>query len=529
MPFRLQFVNQPIEVRIVKRLYKSASAFSLLTLLSRLLGFGRDILWATLFGAGGQLDAFLIAFKVPNAMRRVFAEGAMSQAFLPVLTEYNSKVDRSITLRFINELTGNLITVLLAVVLVALVIAPGLILLFAPGYYAQPEQWQLATNLLRITFPYLALISLTAYLGAMLNYYRHFAAPAAAPVLLNLSFIVGSYLLASSLTTPIYALAWAATLGGLFQMVLQLLVLKHYQPLPRPHINFKNPGSQQVVKLMLPALLGVSATQISLLMDTLFASFLPAGSLSWLYYAERLIHFPQGVFGVAIATVVMPELSQACSNKASSQFKATLDWALQNVMLISLPASFGLALLAGPILTTLFHHGQFTISDVASTQTTLCAYCVGLPAFMLIKVFTASFYARQDFQIPVRGAVYALISNIVLNLALIMPFQHTGLALATALSSWINAGYLLFHAYPDQGLRPMLSSVSTYWQLVMTNVIMIAFLYLSVPDMEYWLHKSAYCQIGTLTGFILAAMAIYAIGLWMTGFSFRSFWSRQWN
>lgn len=513
----------------MKRLYKSVSTFSLLTLMSRLLGFGRDIFWAVLFGASGQLDAFLIAFKVPNAMRRMFAEGAMSQAFLPVLVEYNNKTDKSTTLRFINELTGNFIAVLLAIVLLAIVSAPWLVLLFAPGYFGHPEQWHLATNLLRITFPYLMLISLTAYLGAMLNYHRHFAAPAAAPVLLNLSFIIVSYLLAGYFTTPVYALAWAAALGGVFQLVLQLLVLKCYQPLPRPRINFKDPGSRRVVKLMLPALVGVSATQIGLLLDTLFASFLPAGSLSWLYYAERLIHFPQGVFGVAIATVVMPELSQAFSRNAADQFKATLEWAVQNVMLVSLPASLGLALLAGPILTTLFHHGQFSMADVTSTKWALWAYCAGLPAFMLIKVFASSFYARRDFRTPVRGAVYALISNIALNLALIGPLQHTGLALATALSSWVNAGYLLVHAYPDRHIGRLLTASSINWQLVMTNTVMVIFLYLTVPDMAYWLHQSLLAQLGTLTGFIIAAVIIYGASLWLTGFSFRSFWSRQWN
>ncbi len=504
-----------------KRLIKSIGTFSSLTLVSRILGFARDMVLAFIFGATGQLDAFFAAYKIPNFLRRLFAEGAFSQSFLPVAESYKEEATEEQTLKFFDNIAGTLLSALLILCVLVLLAAPYVTMIFTPGFYLHnPEKWALTTNLLRITFPYLLLISLTAFLSAILNMNRHFAGPAFAPVLLNLSFIFCAYFVASELTTPIYALAIAVPIGGALQLILQSLIVKKYQRLPHPKLNFRDPGVRRVLKLLLPAIFGVSVTQISLLADTMFASFLPSGSISWLYYSERLIHFPQGVFGIAIATVILPELAKSHVKKHSDRYKATLDWGIRNVLLIGIPASIGLCLLAGPALATLFlfKNGQFRAEDVEMARLSLMAYCVGLPAFMLIKILASAFYAQQNMKTPVKIAVIAVCTNLALNALLIRPLAHAGLALATSIAAWVNAGCLAYCLYRNNIWRPSKEWFYYSKQLLFTNFGMGGLIYFIVPTLPTWLTWNTSFKLIVLSGVILGAILVYGSGLWLSGY-----------
>jgi putative peptidoglycan lipid II flippase len=431
-----------------------------MTLTSRILGFVRDMVIARYFGADAATDAFFVAFKIPNFLRRLFAEGSFSQAFVPVLSEYRERRDRAGTQAFLDRAAGSFGLILLGVTVAGMIAAPLLILLFAPGFYRREDQFWLSVDLLRITFPYIFFISLTAFAGGILNTWGRFAVPAFTPVLLNLVMIAAAIWLAPQLAEPVTALAWGVLLAGLAQLAFQVPALLRAGVLPRrPRRAFGDPGVRKVLKLIAPAILGVSVTQLNLLVNTLIASFLISGSVSWLYYSDRLVEFPLGVFGVAIGTVMLPHLSKHHAIADREGFSRSLDWALRWVVLIGLPATLGLALLARPLTVGLFQYDQFSLRDAEMTSRSLSAYAIGLLGFIAVKVLVPGFSARQDLATPARYGIYAVGANIVLSLLLVpelapLEWGHAGLALAASLAALANAGLLLWKLRRDRIYRP---------------------------------------------------------------------------
>jgi len=413
-----------------------------MTLISRVLGFVRDVVIARLFGAGLAADAFFVAFKIPNLFRRLFAEGAFSQAFVPVLAETREHQGEAAVRHLVDAASGTLAVVLLGIVLAGVVAAPLFVLVFAPGFSADTAKLELAAALLRWTFPYLLFVSLTALAGAVLNTYGRFAIPALTPVLLNIALILAAIGLAPWLETPVLALAIGTLAGGIAQLALQYAALRRLGFRPRPLVAFADAGVRKILRLMGPAVFGVSVAQINLMLDTIIASFLVTGSISWLYYSDRLVEFPLGVFGIALGTVILPALSLRHTAGNPLAFSATLDWALRWVFLIAVPAAAALAVLAVPMLATLFQYGALDEHAVRMSARALVAMAAGLVPFILIKVLAPGFYARQNTRTPVRIGIIAMVANMALNLVLVWPLAHAGLALATTLAAYLNAGLL---------------------------------------------------------------------------------------
>lgn len=488
-----------------------------LTMLSRLLGFVRDVVFAQLFGAGPAFDAFVIAFKIPNFLRRLFAEGAFSQAFLPVLSDYRVNQSHQNVRALIAHVSANLAAIAALVVLLVQLIAPLVVLLFAPGFHQDPVRFALTTRMLHITFPYLLLITLVALAGAVLNTYHRFSVPALAPLMLNISLIGVALGWAPHASEPIVVLSFGVLIGGVLQLLIQLPSLSRLNCLVWPRMNWHHPGVHRILKLMVPALFGVSVAQIGLLIDNFFASFLPSGSISWLYYSDRLTYLPLGVIGVALSTVVMPHLSRHRAQKKEQLYQDTLDWALRMVMTIGLPASVGLGFLSGPLLVTLIYRGAFGVHDVRMTQHSLIAFSIGLLAFMLIKILASAFYAREEIRLPVKIAAIALLCNIVLNLALVGPLLHAGLALATALSSWVNALLLLFFLRKKSWYQPSFGWPRLLLAWGVSVAIMGFFLYTQQGTLSLWLSYGPMQSTFHLAVIMVMAIVIYIIGLYVFG------------
>ena len=430
-------------------LLRSSALVGSMTMISRVLGLLRDIVIAAFIGASANADAFFVAFKIPNFLRRLFAEGAFSQAFVPVLADYKEQGAHDAVQALVDRVAGVLGGTLLLLTLITVAASPIVAAIFAPGFVSQPEKFQLTADMIRITFPYLLLISMTGFCGAILNSYGRFAVPAFTPVFLNLSLIFAATVASPWFDEPVFALAWGVFFAGIIQLLFQLPSLYRLDLVPRPVFDGKDEGVRRILKLMIPALFGVSVSQINLLLDTVLASFLPTGSVSWLYYSDRLAELPLGVFGIAIATVILPNLSAHRAAAREDQFASTLDWAMRSVLLIGLPATLALILLAEPILITLFQYGALTPTDVDMASLSLRAYSLGLIAFMLIKILAPGYYARKDTATPVKIGIIAMAANMVMNLAFVLRLLwyfnvgHVGLALATSASAWLNAGLLL--------------------------------------------------------------------------------------
>lgn len=487
-----------------------------MTFVSRILGFVRDMVIARTFGAGVATDAFFVAFRIPNLLRRLFAEGAFSLAFVPVFADYREH--RHAELRtLVDRVSGTLALLLLAVTTVGILAAPVLVLIFAPGFTGNASQYQLTTGMLRLTFPYLLFISLTACAGGILNSLGRFAIPALTPALLNLCLIGAALWLAPHLSQPVTALAWGVLIAGIVQLAAQLPFLHRLGMLPRPRWGWHFPGVQQVLRLMLPTLFGSSVAQINLLFDTLLASLLASGSVSWLYYSDRLMEFPLGVFGAALGTVILPNLSRNHAAAAPRVFNRTLDWALRWALLIGLPAAVALAVLAGPLLATLFGYGAFNNTDVIMARRSLIAFAFGLQAFILIKVLAPGFYARQDTRTPVKIGVIAMLANVVLNLLLILPLAHAGLALSTTLAAYINAG-LLFRTLSRAGIyKPEPGWTRFLSQLIAANLLMGGVLAVTAGPLSLWLTAHAGQRVLWLAERIVAGVVVYSLSLLMTG------------
>ena len=500
-------------------LLKSLSTVGGHTLLSRVLGFVRDLVMAQVFGASAQTDAFFVAFKIPNFMRRLFAEGAFATAFVPVLSEYRSRRGADELRQFVDHVAGSLGLVTLGVSLLGMVIAPLVVALFAFGWVIDGETGKLAlaSDMLRLTFPYLFFISLTAFAGGILNAHDRFAVPAFTPVLLNLCLIAAALWLAPLMAEPIVALAWGVLLAGITQFTFQLPFLAQLKLLPRPRPGFHDPGVRRVLKLMLPALFAVSVTQINLLLDTVLASFLVTGSISWLYYSDRLMEFPLGILGVGLATVILPRLSRRRAEAAPEAFSHTLDWGLRMTLIFGVPSAVGLIVLAGPIIATLFQSAVFDAHDVAMAERSLMAYALGLQAFILIKVLAPGFYARQDTRSPVRIAVIAMAANMLLNLALIFPLKHAGLALATTLSAYLNAFLLYRGLRRDDAYTPDAWGAGCMGQVGLAAAAMAALLLWLEPGLAEWVAAQRVQRVVWLAGLILVGACVYLAVLLAAG------------
>ena len=500
-----------------KSLVKSTSVVISMTMISRVFGFIRDMVTANLFGAGAAFDAFSVAFKIPNFMRRLFAEGSFSQAFVPVLSEYQKTKSQAEVQQFLNAMSGTLGVALLIVTALGMLGAPLIVRVFAPGFETSGQRFDLAVTMLRITFPYLALISLTAFSGAVLNTYSRFWVAAFTPVFLNICMIATAIWLAPKFATPIIGLAWGVCIAGVVQLIFQWPFLKNLRLLPRPQINFGDAGVRRVLKLMVPALFGVSVGQINLLVDTLFASLLAVGSVSWLYYSDRLMEFPLGVFGVAISTVILPHLSRHHATQSEESFSLTLDWAMRAVLLIGVPAGVVLAVMSGPMLSTLFQYGRFDGYAVQMARKSLTAFAIGITPFMLVKVLASGFYAKQDMRTPVRIGVIAMLANTVLNLILIWPLAHAGIALSTSLAAVINTGFL-FYFLRLRGFYHARSGWQLFiLRLLVANGVLAIWLWIGAGDLNEWITHHAWWRLTHLAFLLVTAVLLYFAVLWLIG------------
>lgn len=486
-------------------------------MISRILGFIRDMIFARIFGVDSGTDAFFVAFKIPNFLRRLFAEGAFAQAFVPVLADYKEQGNKDVLKQFIDKTAGSLALILIAVTLIGVIIAPLLIILFAPGFIWEGGQYELAVQMLKITFPYLFFISCVAFAGGILNSHGHFAVPAFTPVFLNVCMIATAIWLAPLMSQPIVALAWGVFIAGMVQLAFQFPALMSLGLVPRLQFGFKDAGVKRIISLMLPAIFGVSVTQINLLLDTLLASFLTAGSVSWLYYSDRLVEFPLGLFGIALATVILPGLSKNHAAKDYHAFSHSLDWGLRLVLLIGIPSSLGLFILAEPLLSTLFKYDEFGMDDVQMAGKSLMAYSVGLLGFILVKILVPGFTSRKDMKTPVRFGIYSMIANMIFNLILFYPLAHVGLALATSLGAFFNASLLLKRLLKEKIYQPTHGWGSYLLRLMLANSVMGGSLYYFI-DKNQWYHWQAADKIIYLTITILFAALIYLIILLLTGF-----------
>ena len=494
-----------------KALLKSTGIVSAMTSLSRVTGFIRDMVYAQMFGAGAGTDAFFVAFRIPNLLRRLFAEGAFSQAFVPVFSEYQTQRSREELEELVDQVAGTLGAILLLITAIGILAAPVLILLFAPGFIADADQYDLTVEMLRITFPYLLFISLTAFAGGVLNSCGKFAIPAVTPVLLNLTMIAAALWLAPRMERPVVGLAWGVFIAGVIQLSFQVPFLRQVKLLPRPRWGWAAQGVQQVLKLMLPALFGSSVAQINLLLNTVLASFLVSGSVSWLYYSDRLVEFPLGIFGVALGTVILPKLSRQHAEAETEGFSRTLDWALRWALLIGVPATVALIILSGPILSALFQYGEFDAHDVTMSAYSLMAFTLGLIAFMLIKVLAPGFYARQDTRSPVKYGLIAVGANTVLVLILVWPLAHIGLALATSLAALINAGLLFINLRRRHIYQPRAGWGKFLAQLVAANLAMGLVLGFGAGDLAGWIEASARERLWHLSWLIAAGGGVYLL------------------
>lgn len=502
---------------------RSGLVVSAMTMLSRVMGLVRDVVVATFLGAGNGSDAFFVAFKIPNFLRRLFAEGAFNQAFVPVLSEYSTQRTKQEIRELLNAVAGSLTALLALITALAMLGAPWLVWLFAPGFGREPDKLAMTADMLRLTFPYLLLISLTAFSGSVLNTWNRFAVPAFTPVLLNISLIGAALFLMPLMEEPAMALAWGVLIAGAAQLAFQVPFLLRLGLLPTPWPNFAHDGVKRILKLMAPALFGVSVSQINLLLDTVLASLLAAGSVSWLYYSDRLVELPLGVFGVAIGTIILPALSKRHTEQSTEHFSAMLDWAIRVVLLLGVPAALALAVLAEPFLITLFHYGAMTDNDIQMAAMSLRAYAFGLVAFMLIKVLAPGFFARQDTKTPVKVGIIAMVANMVFNLLLIWPLAHAGLALATALSAFLNAGLLGYLLYRQQVLVFQPGWRRYAVQLVGGCVLMSVALMLVSPDWQVWLEFGLWQRVSWVAGLVVLGGGLYFIWLTALGLRLRHF------
>ena len=502
------------------RLLHSTAVVSSMTFISRILGLAREVVFANLFGAGPLMDAFVFANRLPNMLRRFFAEGAFAQAFVPVFAEYRETRKLGDVRALIARVSGTLATVLFGISLLGVIAAPVLVMIFGTGFLTQDGPAELATSMLRFTFPYIFFISLTAMAGSVLNTYGRFAVPAVTPVLLNIVLIGAAIWLSPKFPEDqrTLALAIGVFIAGIVQLAFQMPFLARAGLLPRPRLGFSDAAVRRIMLLMVPVLFASSVAQINILFDTWIASFLGDGRITWLYFADRLVEFPLGVFGIAIATVILPNLSAHFARESSEQFSATIDWALRGVLLIGLPAAAALVVLAAPMVTTVYFHGEYLQADVTMTALSLQAFGPGLIGFILVKVLVPAYYSRQDMKTPVRIAVRALLLGMVLNVIFVLALlqtgwlpAHVGLAVATSLSSLANAT-MLFRGLIAAGVyqaRPGWRAM--FIRVIAATAVMVALLLWLLPPAADWLQMAIAARIYWLAAAVASGAASYFI------------------
>ncbi|TBT34076.1 murein biosynthesis integral membrane protein MurJ [Vibrio parahaemolyticus] len=507
-----------------KRLLKSGMIVSAMTLISRVLGLVRDVVVANLMGAGASADVFFFANKIPNFLRRLFAEGAFSQAFVPVLTENHAQGDMDKTRELIARAAGTL-GVIVSIVTVLGVLGSGVVTaLFGFGWFLDwmhggpaAEKFELASLMLKITFPYLWFITFVALSGAILNTLGKFAVSSFTPVFLNVMIILAAWCISPQMSQPEIGLAIGVFLGGLVQFLFQIPFLIKAGVMVKPKWGWRDPGVVKIRTLMIPALFGVSVSQINLLFDTFIASFLQTGSISWLYYSDRLLEFPLGLFGIAIATVILPALSRKHVDSQSEGFAHTMDWGVRMVTLLGIPAMLGLMVLAKPMLMVLFMRGEFSPQDVHQASLSLLAYASGLLNFMLIKVLAPGYYSRQDTKTPVKYGIIAMVTNMVFNAIFAYFYGYVGLAIATALSAFVNMA-LLYRGLHIAGVYQITKrTVFFIIRLVVAGAAMVAAILWQLEDMSVWLEWSFAHRSGMLGMLIGLGAAVYLAVLFLTG------------
>ncbi len=501
-----------------KSFIRSSSIVSAMTFISRILGLIRDFVIARLFGANELTDAFLVAFRIPNFFRRLFAEGAFSQAFLPILAETKANENDKEVQLVINHITTKLLSVLMIITLITVLIAPLVIFLFAWGFYFKSDttQFNLATDMLRITFPYLLLISLTALSGSILNTYDNFTIPAFTPVLLNISLILSAIFLSKYLSTPIMALAWGVLIGGISQLAFQIPFLRKIKKLPKLEFGHHK-ALITLKKRMLPALFGVSVSQINLLVDTMIASTLVAGSVSWLYYSDRLLELPLALIGITLATVALAKLSNYHALKDNENFVKTVNNALFIAIIFGFPACLGLILLSKELIITLFQYGEFDINSAIKASYSLQAYGSGLMAFIAIKIFAPIFLSRGDTKTPVKAGVAAMVSNIVLNLILVQYFGHIGLAAATSISALLNASILYYYLIKQSIFKFDNALYKMLFKVIFAVIIMSVYILFFNSNIDPYYDSSILERSGFLVKSIVISGFIYFLSLYLFG------------
>ncbi|MGB0132959.1 murein biosynthesis integral membrane protein MurJ [Dokdonella sp.] len=524
---------------------RSVLTFSGGTFVSRILGLFREMAIAWTFGANASTDAFWVAFRIPNFMRRLFAEGSFSVAFVPVLTEYKEKKTQEELRELVSRTAGTLGAILLVVTALGVIGAAWVTRGFAPGSIDEPVKFALTTDLLRLTFPFLFFVSMTALAGGVLNSFNKFALPALTPVVLNVCMIAGALWLSPMLDVPIMALGWAILVAGILQLLIQLPALRNLDLLTLPRWGWNHPGVRKILRLMVPTLFGSSVAQINLLLDTLIASFLIAGSQTWLSQSDRLLEFPLGIFGVALGTVILPTLSRHHVSTDREGFTKALDWGLRTTLLIAVPAMLALVVLAKPILATLFQHGEFTAHDVEMASMSLAALALGLPAFALVKVVAPAFYARQDTKTPVRAGIIAMVASMVLNAVFIgilmlawnspidaeaglwarlstTPGLHMGLALASACASYLNLALLWRYLRRDGVYHAQPGWTAHLLRLALACIAMLAVLWSGLSLVPDWGDLAAMARVYHLGALIAAGGAAFVVVLFGSGFRLRN-------
>ena len=510
-------------------LLKSLAAVSSMTMLSRVLGFVRDTIIARTFGAGVASDAFVVAFKLPNLLRRIFAEGAFSQAFVPILAEYKTQQGDEAARTFLAYVTGLLTLVLALVTFIGILAAPWIVWASAPGFADEAERFELTTDLLRVTFPYILLISLSSLAGAVLNTWNRFSVPAFVPTLLNISIIVFALFLTPYFDPPIMALGWAVLVGGLAQLLFQLPHLRKIGMLVLPRLNLRDTGVWRVVKQMGPAIFGVSVSQISLIINTVFASFLVAGSVSWMYYADRLMELPAGVLGVALGTILLPALSKTHAGASREDYSKLLDWGLRLCLVLALPSAVALAIISEPLIASLFQYGKFTAADTLMTQRALIAYSLGLVGIILVKILAPAFYAQQNIKTPVRIGLVTLLATQAMNVLFIfvIPLAHAGLALAIGLAACLNAGLLYWQLRKRDMFQPQPGWALFLGKLLLALLAMVAVLLLAMQQLPAWADGSMLWRLLRLGGLVGLGLLAYLAVLALLGFRLRDFARRS--
>ena len=504
-------------------LLKTFATISGLTLVSRILAFIRDVLIARIFGAGMATDAFFVAFKLPNLLRRLFAEGAFSQAFVPIFGEYKNRRGHDETKLLVDHVTTLLAIILFAVTLLGIIAAPILVYISAPGFVKDPDKFALTVQLLRITSPYIFFISLVAVAAGILNTHNKFWVPAFAPILLNICFIGSALWLAPYCDPPIMALAWAVFLAGLVQLAFQIPFLKKIGMLPAWSFNLKDAGVWRIIRQMGPAVFGVSIAQLSLIINTIFASFLVAGSVSWLYYADRLMEFPSGILGVALGTILLPSLSKCHADNNTVEYSRLLDWGLRLTIMLTLPAALALGMIGVPLLATFFQHGAFAAHDVLMTRQALAGYSVGLIGLILVKILAPGFYARQDIRTPVKIGIVTLLATQAMNALFIGWIQHAGLALSIGFGACLNSA-ILFHYLRKNGIYQPEPGWAKFFAKVCVALSALGLaLWFGMGAEQSWLDSSGWSRVLRLSALVAGGMIVYFAVLAALGFRARDF------